>query len=1489
MKRGGTGTPALSWSLISRNSSETLEACLMGIRRRTPNAEIVVVDTMSNDFPTSEEIAESVKARAEADAHTCEETQDDDECYNGDFCGFHDNPIDNGHQPVVFESGVPKSKSIALQYADVFEEYAGPKGTWTREMAWFDDAAAARNRSFELATGTWKGWIDADDLLPEPQAARALLRANGAWSTQQEEAAKLTTGVPLEFALSMAAKAGIECIWAPYLYRFAKANADQLVGVDRLPENFDAAATTWQMRERFVRGDAPWTWRGEAHEILVPTDAGHAFKDGEFTSLLFVHLKKFTDGDQLFAIGRHYDVLTKKLARDGKLSTQEYLYLVSYAPIVAPGRTAFYVEGALDAAVMPLDHVRARCAEAQFYASEGFFLNAMQAVGAATVLLPDLPEAWLVGGQILKKAEQWSQAADWFAKAASCPAGGKVNSCVPRDQFVLARLEAAECYWKLTQQLRSAGNWDAANASLEFARVQTERALSHPSIGLQRPQAERLMVLLINEIQAHQVATKLGEVRDYLVRNDETDRAAQLAVLFPHNIPEWHPEVKKTRALADKVDKHLSDPAAYQAFYEDQEAVGAIPTDEEAIVKGHIEQRVHFLIETLRAKKPNASVIEFGCFDGNIGLPVLLALPDVTYTGVEAQQSAIDRFTDRAERHGVRSRLVLRHSLEAAMEDAHLYDAAVFYEVIEHVSDPVGTVKRLLSHLAPDGLLFLSTPWGSFDRGQPANMDKRDPRGHVRALMPNDLHRIVNAAGGRIVEQGGTVGLVGFGATMHACVKRMDRTSAPAKTVAFYVASALWDWNASSLVAKGMGASEETIVHVARQLASRAGRRTTVFGPIPEDSGVLLEETRAGVQYRERDAVADVDPRGVLVVSRSPSSGAMIEQKMRDAGKLGKDERLDKILWLQDTTYPDLNEKTAEDYRKVVVLTGWHKTLTMEQGVPEDKIEVIGNFLLAEQFGRATHGARIDGFEFPKRRPHHFIYASSPDRGLIPLLRMWPKIRSAMPDATLDIFYGWEGCMKLGATSPEWITYYRKVRSEYIKLRYALEGVTDRGMVSHAVIAQEMMRAAAYLYPGDPRTGVAFAETFCVHPDTMVSVPGDHRTGLPTRVRIADLAGKSNVPVYSYDAEENRFRIATMKWCAQTKIADEMVAITLDDGQVLRCTPDHRVMNFDLEWVNAGDLKVGDRLNALHHRYDVMIKDANGSWVRESRLVGEWMAQRKLASDEHVDHLDPLRLDNRPEALQILTASDHFKKTHAGKQIRKGDAKKVGAAIANWHAENPEASQQRVVEGGKARQAGMTAAERARMGKKRSKTVAAKKASSPEYVALLSSNGEKAAAAAHRAVESLPQAEREAYHASRMAAAWATRREKYGASGRQNHKVAKIERIAGGPVFDMEVEGLHNFIADGVVVHNCSNAIKARAAGCVMVCSPYAGLLESAKCDETQFVELTQDEEAYEAAFVDAVRAAVAVSDEEREGMAQRAAYDWDVNEIMLKWRPLMR
>ena len=51
--------------------------------------------------------------------------------------------------------------------------------------------------------------------------------------------------------------------------------------------------------------------------------------------------------------------------------------------------------------------------------------------------------------------------------------------------------------------------------------------------------------------------------------------------------------------------------------------------------------------------------------------------------------------------------------------------------------------------------------------------------------------------------------------------------------------------------------------------------------------------------------------------------------------------------------------------------------------------------------------------------PKRVVYASSPDRGLVYLLKNWEKVTKEVPDAELNVFYGFETFDALNRNNPE--------------------------------------------------------------------------------------------------------------------------------------------------------------------------------------------------------------------------------------------------------------------------------------------------------------------------------------------------------------------------------------------------------------------------------------------------------------------------------------
>lgn len=999
--------PVLSWTLIVRNCSDTLETTLKSLRARTPDAEIVIVDTMSSE-------------------------------------------------------GDP-TPDIARRYADVFTEYDGPMRTWTREMHAFDDAAAARNHALFLAHGKFVAWIDSDDELVGPELAKELLIANKQLAEDPERIAgqerpraekpRSLEDVLLELD---AAYAGQEfCLLAPYLYRFAE-------GSDRI-------AAVWQSRERIVRNNGRWTWANKGHEVLVPKEPRMPYALGNLSTLLFVHRKKFTAENDRYGYKRHANAILKDLAEKGSLATQQWVYLCGFARVLPElrHRAAEFVEGIIKSAVTPLERTKAQRERAIHAATQGYWLEMREAIGAGIAVMPELPDAYITGAILEEQCEDWARVVDLYEQAFKAPGADSLQCEVPlRDLHVRHPFRQAIANHRLARIARQQGNVEAELLALQKALTTLERVMQQPALGEDAMEVGAFCLLVRNELSALQQLKALEALDEYLRLNDSNEQRLVLAQVAPWTLRD-HPAWLKLTQKHVEIRKHLTDKQAYQDFY--TRHTDAIPFPEDCLPLERNVYRAHWLVAKLKGQREYMDrpleVMELGAFDGNIAIPVLQNVPGTCYTLVDADAKALERAKERIGRllgQDVLSRCTFIHSMDfpTLVTERPLghFDAVVIFEVIEHVQDPTLLVRNARARLNALGTLYVSCPWGDIDNG--TKPPGRTPLGHVRAFNPRDLVELVGNSETEFnaLELKGDAGLHGVGAALVASFEQLPRHRARRRPVTFLVPGSLWPWNASSLLQTGMGASEETVVHVARMLAR--DRNVEVYGPLPV--GARIEsEVHERVRYYHSMTRARIDPNSQIIVSRSPSAGAEL------ARTLGcKTQDLDLTLWLQDVGYSDLNPEVAQDYKRIVVLTDWHKqAIHVQNGVPLEKMVVIGNFLLREHFQ-----------ERRERDPNHYLYASSPDRGLIGLLRIWPKIREMNPKATLTVAYGWRGAMRLSTRDANWLRYYKERREQYSKL-INQPGVTDIGMVSHTEIARIMLTANAYLYPSDP--GGPFAETFC--------------------------------------------------------------------------------------------------------------------------------------------------------------------------------------------------------------------------------------------------------------------------------------------------------------------------------------------------------------------------------------------------------------------------
>lgn len=102
-------------------------------------------------------------------------------------------------------------------------------------------------------------------------------------------------------------------------------------------------------------------------------------------------------------------------------------------------------------------------------------------------------------------------------------------------------------------------------------------------------------------------------------------------------------------------------------------------------------------------------------------------------------------------------------------------------------------------------------------------------------------------------------------------------------------------------------------------------------------------------------------------------------------------------------------------------------------------------------------------------RQHKLFWGSSYDRGLQHLLKLWPKIKEAFPDAELHTAYGWNLFDAAYANNPERMAWKERMN----KLMEA-PGITHHGRLSKDKLRELESQCGIWAYPTD------FQETCCI-------------------------------------------------------------------------------------------------------------------------------------------------------------------------------------------------------------------------------------------------------------------------------------------------------------------------------------------------------------------------------------------------------------------------
>lgn len=266
----------------------------------------------------------------------------------------------------------------------------------------------------------------------------------------------------------------------------------------------------------------------------------------------------------------------------------------------------------------------------------------------------------------------------------------------------------------------------------------------------------------------------------------------------------------------------------------------------------------------------------------------------------------------------------------------------------------------------------------------------------------------------------------------------------PEKSIAIMTGDTALDaWGPWSLK-EGIGGSEEAIIRIAPKLQAM-GYKVVVFAKPGHQTG--LDEH--GVMWRNYWDCNLEDEFDIFVAWRAPF---IFDRKIKARKK---------YLWLHDVMEEgEFTPERIANFDKCILLSKYHRSLFPM--IPDEKVLMSGNGIDPEEF--IEYDGKLE------RDPHRILYASSHVRGLAYIYEIWPEVKKAVPDATLNVFYGRESYDAVHKGNPERMKWMDDMQQK----AKDLEGVTDHGKASQQQIVEEGFNSGLWAYP------CPFPEIYCI-------------------------------------------------------------------------------------------------------------------------------------------------------------------------------------------------------------------------------------------------------------------------------------------------------------------------------------------------------------------------------------------------------------------------
>lgn len=1014
-------SPTLSLCMIVRNNERTIRDCLLSVLERPSGPmvdEIVLVDTGSTDG-TLDVVA-----------------QLDQEWPEIDFLVAKAGPSE---QPDWFAAGGVCSECGGAGEVGPDDHQCGRcAGTGVHP----DDGApvltnfaAARQLSFELASGDWRGWLDSDDVILQPDEVADRLQRCRIVDDAPDQLPRRT----LRDVLGELQHNGVNTVMAPYHYA-VDTEGRPVIRINHI---------------RWVRWEAlSWRWRGRIHETLAPT-----YGKTQLTVLPEMVYEQRLPNDTN-RVGRNLVVL-RTIIREGAGEDEHrsLLYLADFFSKTGErrhlGRAIKLAKAAYLAADNVGDRYMAAHGLANVYRADWLFAEAKAWDLEATTLIQRAPDAYLGLFQTHYEMQDWQTALNWFDVAERTPTPDTFAFVSPMDRLAARRLAL-----RLASEL---GDHTRARRYYEALRKEGEVTDDEHVLGVRAALA----------LDHRQTSAAVQHAARILVAHEEPLKALQLLDAAPSFL-DGDEHLQRLRVETWRQVRHALDTEEYAEAYHVQP--GSVIVDDEYIEQPQIDVvRGRYIEWRVRELAPR-TVLEIGTACGWMSTRLALHQPNIELVvGVDMTPNMVQAANNRAQRLGLDHEL---HYYEGASpgwdptldtpaddEVPAQFDVVILADTLEHVEDPAQTLAHAVRLVGPGGHLLVSVPSGAFEPGQ-RQVDLGHFAGHVRAWSRRRILDLVRECPvpldvidfrDHVKEHPSTwdvfteyMMLDLRPARIHHVQPALRWAPPSDRRVIIYSPESMEDWVPGDEDRKGLGGSETAVIKVAAGLA-RKGWDVTVFNQCGDRGGVY-----DGVEYAPH---GEYDPRmacHAFIAFRTAVDPHWLPRCAKNAA------------WFQDMNIREaLTPARARALDAIWTLSPAHEDhllhyypflLDFSLDTERDGFVMVPNGLDPTRFDENLHGE-------VERDPRRIIWLSSWDRGLETALKILRRV------------------LERGQVAPEMLVYYGTVamdravrhqplfwaRNDMLKqrIRKAAEGlpVVFYDRIPQHELATRIREANIWLYP----------------------------------------------------------------------------------------------------------------------------------------------------------------------------------------------------------------------------------------------------------------------------------------------------------------------------------------------------------------------------------------------------------------------------------------